>query len=617
MPQNLGNNKGKFMSDNPIMTKVNDHLGVTNIIEHDVMTRDLSITFQRIFDLLSKHFGPYGKYAMLVDPYNPLIEPVHTKDGINILRYVEMVSPMEKVIKNAIAHIGAGIEKAAGDGTTSSMMLVCAALKHLLNTLGSAHMSHEQLRTAFGELVAHIKNYFKDTSITLEKMVELYDGNKTKAVHDIAYWQSYSSSHGDEELSQAVAKLFASVPDEVWKYLIYRHDDYESDKRFEVIEGRGQFEFDAKILNPCAYNQDLQSWFKSTEDTRVILIDGVLLADAPRHEEFWNKLDNLSESGEKYAVIMEARIDSLAHSRLNNLMLKYPEQLAVFLHNVPDESDQTFRSILACLNKLDQMKDTPTEIPNATIEFQNNVLYLANVFTINDKGVNPAAFDLKHNAYSFISWAVNKIKYFENCPGNQQAAVKASVAKLRKSINSVLIGKQPVLFIGGLAYDNVAAEDVVNDCLLAVRTSLMEGFVPGGNKWLYAAVANYMQSPADPEDVGLENKITVDLARVFQNALKDIFVVAIGTLPLKYSGMIVRDYACSSFDFLNPSQTFDISHLTDSIKKFKDKNANSALIIQPMNVDIEVLERFGEVALKYVMTDRIITKDAAYVSDKE
>jgi len=143
MPQNLGNNKGKFMSDNPIMTKVNDHLGVTNIIEHDVMTRDLSITFQRIFDLLSKHFGPYGKYAMLVDPYNPLIEPVHTKDGINILRYVEMVSPMEKVIKNAIAHIGAGIEKAAGDGTTSSMMLVCAALKHLLNTLGSAHMSHD------------------------------------------------------------------------------------------------------------------------------------------------------------------------------------------------------------------------------------------------------------------------------------------------------------------------------------------------------------------------------------------------------------------------------------------------------------------------------------------
>jgi len=605
------------MSDSPIMTKVNDHLGVTNIIEHDVMARDLSITFQRIFDLLSKHFGPYGKYAMLVDPYNPLIEPVHTKDGINILRYVEMVSPMEKVIKNAIAHIGAGIEKAAGDGTTSSMMLVCAALKHLLASLGSEHISHGQLRTAFVELVTHIKNYYKDTSITLEKMVELYEGNKTKAVHDIAYWQSYSSSHGDEELSQAVAKLFSSVPDEVWKYLIYRHDDYESDKRFEVIEGRGQFEFDAKILNPCVYNQDLQSWFKSTENMHVFLIDGVLLFDAPRHKEFWKKLEDLSESGEKYAVIMEARIDSSVHSKLNNLMLKYPEQLAVFLHNVSDETDQTFRSILACLNKLDQMKDTPIEIPNATIEFQNNMLYLANVFTINDKGVNPDAFDIKHNAYSFVSWAVNKIKYFENCPGNQQAAVKASVAKLRKSINSVLIGKQPVLFIGGLAYDNVAAEDVVYDCLLAVRTSLMEGFVPGGNKWLYAAITNYLCSPCDPEDIDRENTITNELAVVFRKALQDIFVVAIGTLPLKYSGMIICEYAYNSFDFLNPSQTCDIRHLSDSISRFKDKKVNSALIIQPTNVDLEVLERFGEVALKYVMTDRIITKDAAYVSDKE
>jgi hypothetical protein len=41
-----------------------------------------------------------------------------------------------------------------------------------------------------------------------------------------------------------------------------------------------------------------------------------------------------------------------------------------------------------------------------------------------------------------------------------------------------------------------------------------------------------------------------------------------------------------------------------------------SLILQPANADIVLLERFGEVALKFVLTERLIVHNAAYVNKK-
>ena len=39
-------------------------------------------------------------------------------------------------------------------------------------------------------------------------------------------------------------------------------------------------------------------------------------------------------------------------------------------------------------------------------------------------------------------------------------------------------------------------------------------------------------------------------------------------------------------------------------------------IVQPANADIVMLDRFGEIALKFILTERIIVKDAAYINKK-
>jgi hypothetical protein len=45
-------------------------------------------------------------------------------------------------------------------------------------------------------------------------------------------------------------------------------------------------------------------------------------------------------------------------------------------------------------------------------------------------------------------------------------------------------------------------------------------------------------------------------------------------------------------------------------------NQSGRIICQPANSDIIMLERFGEVALKFILTERIIIKDGVYVDKK-
>jgi hypothetical protein len=64
-------------------------------------------------------------------------------------------------------------------------------------------------------------------------------------------------------------------------------------------------------------------------------------------------------------------------------------------------------------------------------------------------------------------------------------------------------------------------------------------------------------------------------------------------------------------------QTEDCAYpMRNIIRHSKDMPKSLSLILQPANADIVLLERFGEVALKFVLTERLIVHNAAYVNKK-
>ena len=84
---------------------INANVNVTNRIESEDLRKIMMDTFDDIATVLSDHCGPYGQFAMIVNPANKIAEPVFTKDGIGIVRAMEYMSPIgvsSKLSKNQI-----------------------------------------------------------------------------------------------------------------------------------------------------------------------------------------------------------------------------------------------------------------------------------------------------------------------------------------------------------------------------------------------------------------------------------------------------------------------------------------------------------------------------------
>ena len=120
------------MSDLPTgsLRILNANLGVTNVIEQDVINTDLKRVTDNLFQILKHHYGPYSGFAA-IDDGQPYTESTFTKDGIGIVNAIRFVAPQEEWVRKTISYIGKRMENSVGDGTTSAMMFTCAMLHHM------------------------------------------------------------------------------------------------------------------------------------------------------------------------------------------------------------------------------------------------------------------------------------------------------------------------------------------------------------------------------------------------------------------------------------------------------------------------------------------------------
>ena len=124
---------------------LNTNTGLSNIIEGDNIDNIMNNTFVKIANVLSDHCGPYGMFAMIPSE-DGLSDPKFTKDGMNIVRAMEFINPMEREVQDNLLYIAGKVERASGDGTTSSMIIVCEVLK-TLQAIGTSG-------TTYGEYVS-------------------------------------------------------------------------------------------------------------------------------------------------------------------------------------------------------------------------------------------------------------------------------------------------------------------------------------------------------------------------------------------------------------------------------------------------------------------------------
>ena len=112
----------------------NANIGISNIIEEDVLIKEMIRTFTELAEKLKAHCGPYSGTAILTNPTQLYQEPIFTKDGINIVKSIQYVSPLQDFVRRQMAYIGSRVESNAGAGTTSSMIITAYTLAAMLET---------------------------------------------------------------------------------------------------------------------------------------------------------------------------------------------------------------------------------------------------------------------------------------------------------------------------------------------------------------------------------------------------------------------------------------------------------------------------------------------------
>ena len=599
---------------------VNANIGVTNVLESDDIYSVMLNTFNDIVRVLSDHCGPYGKFAMITSATNRLAEPVFTKDGIGIVRAMEYMSVMQEYVRNTLVYMGSRIETAAGDGTTSSMIICAKGMHELLRNLLSSEYaySYTDLEREYKKYAEDVERILRENCYTIDKLLEGIEreADRKKIIYRAAYAQAYTSSHCNKDLAHAVATLFAETPKEAWKYLYIEKAKYESDKQYEVVVDESQYTCENVRIFPGNSLTDNMGTARYSKDYTNITLCGVppcvddTFVDG--HDVFECIAEAITRPNKEFedVFICSKDIDGNTLNQLNILFSKHPNTKTVMF--LVDTTDPRLNDIV-CMKVLRndfQMKSSFS----GDYKFEGAELKITDGLYENptDSKLNPMIGDKNYPAINEMLSNIDKvITQIKSQTANR--TLNEQINNLQKLRLKLLVSKRTYFRIGGAAYDVAAATDVVLDAILAVKHSLTNGFGLGGNKALYVANEKHWFT------YNYENQIIKDLHLKFIQAIH-AGIIEVFESALKW----VKEECRPSFEAFKSQDIFGIEYIPEDKRctKIEDltKNLDSdefvVPIVQPISADIEIVNRFGELALKFVKTERIITPGGLVTNKK-
>lgn len=599
------------MNIGPIV--LNAYVDTNNRIEHEDIESILKNTFMDIANVLSDHCGPYGKLAMIPSQNNILEEPVFTKDGINIVRAMEYASVMQTYVKQTLAYMGSRIERAAGDGTTSSMIICAKAMWRLLSEIEKLYNDEskaytlQELETTYSKFVEMFISYY--TLYTKNGTDDVCFINEHKNVNDaiykIAFCQAYTST-SDKQLSKMIAKLFSTTPKEAWNDLYIDKSPYESGERYTIEKDDNQYTVEnARIFPKSEMTEDFG--YRCIRNDITLLITGRVpsIGDMDTggmrttiEKHIINKIP--------LAVICPDDMDVSTTEWLNELFKTNSESKVVFFFiPIRDRIINDITNICALTNKRGQY----LTVEHISLEFNGKKLQLNGLYeNPNNSVLHPYYNNPEYRDYNELIKHLDKIivqikKDVANKHNNQQ------LNELQKYKLKLMVSKRNYFLIGGSAYDAAASIDIAIDAMLAVKHTLTTGFAYGSNV-SFELTCKHIKELYEKED---NKELLIAYCDSFLEGIQ-----AVVDANYKYSGKKPPNYERTrSYDITEDYLHTGLYELNELDEITNEEIYKSPIIIQPKNIDIEMIKRFGELALKFIRMHRIIAPGGLYSKKKK
>ncbi len=603
---------------------LDSNIGSTNITGKEKIKTMVFNTFDTITSTLQQHCGPYSAFAITHRIGDQISEPVFTNDGINIVKTMSFLNPIQDFARRNIAYIGSRVESKVGDGTTTAMILASSFMKYMSDP-NNIPLQEVLSQISYTELVSLYEYTVKAINERVKKgsfQIGTTDGN---LVEKVAYCQAYTSSHGDKELSSAIAELFGSLPVEAWPYIYYYREPAETTTRYHVKHDNSQFTSKVTIMNKNMFNSRLGTeYFRKNVDLFVytdLLTAGDELTWTPLKEAIQNAIiDN-----KPLVILCPDTVDGYTRRAITELLAEDKNHVvAVFTHHMEHPVLNDFR-ILTLLTKQQDLQTRSFIVRDVTICCIGHDLSINGFYESDGSVFNPV---LKDEDYPLFKQQVDEIRSLID-QAKEESVSRDTLNEITHYVsiyNRLLFQSKRMIVVGGLAYDNSAAMDVLMDTVNAVNRSLTEGFTGGANTAFCSALLELKDTYSsytkykDRDDIR-ENKMIYFIVDAFLNALKDIYkgidwnvngyVPTADPVSLVEGADDKQVYLC--YDSEHGWKLENIWNAINEAQPFTDV----ASVIQPSELVPEVLTRIGEVCLKFLKTNNIVTEDGIYTPPKK
>lgn len=605
----------------------NLHSSLSNVISDKDLNKVLEETCDFIYDILKDHCGPLSEYAYLKEVTNVNDDGNFTKDGINIVRSLNFETPIQTSLKSAIAHIGSSVERAAADGTTSSMMLAIYTLKHLRQHQLIRKMPASWLTSAWKTIERELERMYhnpsendpKDLVITLNSIIDQAAIPTTDLIERLAYSQTYTSSHGDISLANKVAELFKKVPMPAWKTIIVKRAEYETDKSYNVEIDTSEWSFNKIGIQPFQQRltENLDGILYRTEEKTYICQSAPLLNGDVDSQELIKKISESIKNNEQVTYICSNKVDANSRNYLDTLYAENPSCKTTIIYIYPEKegitSDlETFPMLIEGYNG--------EPIFEATFDYESNGKFFKITKGIHNFECNKDQLCYQH------PWVGDKVnhklynEYIERLEGALDRAKKEYdqstvnqnwYANIKAMYSKLTIINRVSFIIGGSLYNNLTAVDIVHDTLPAVRRILENGFCRGENKSLYIGLKNVADraerilkgesnhnKPLTPE-AKYRMEVIPFICRTIMKGIENLYEIVHQKSLKKDKNGFAKDFDPYLFE----------DAITETCYYLKDfgVDTDKPLVTQPLETDMEFIKRFGEMMIRFIKTNKMIT----------
>lgn len=515
---------------------------ITNIVPEPLLRQAQLRAFKTYSDVIECTYGPKGGYTAYaktnVDNKSMAVS-YYSKDGITVLKNVEVDQPIEALLKDELIDICSNVVKVIGDGTSSAVLLSYRIFKGMLYLVKERGYNKRDIIQAFKELVDEMSDKIKDR------------GKKDITLDDI-YNIALTSSNGNEDIANLISKIYSEYGMDVWI------EPQASSGPETVIKGYDGMVYDSGYLDPCFINN-------ADTHTCELRYPNIYVFESPIDTPEMIKLFSLiiqKEINEPLSRLqeMKKKNKSIEGETLTDLLIVCPfisRDANAYLDSIINAFTQTPIENRFHFCIVSDMNDDPSKLidimkltgakfikkyidpaqyeedkksgfaptPKNILTFRGSAekVIINNVST---RIINPAKMrDENGRLTPFFTNYISELKDILAKKEETRSDI-VDIVKLKRRIHNIL-GNMVDLYIGGIGTsDRKSTTDFIEDAILNCRSAVKDG-VGYGASFDALIVANeilrwYEELANDKDTVSNFMKLKAEMAAIIMSSYLNI-----------------------------------------------------------------------------------------------